>query len=110
MAAARDSPRASMDIDKDARSSPAPAPAPSFVRKNSNTPNHTSNGVNGSQKGQRSPTPPPHKSNPTTAEADSFKLAGNKAFKAGDYNNAILEYNKGGVFLFLGFPPLVLSY
>lgn len=70
-----------MDID-----SPA---SPSFTRKNS------SNGVNG-QKNEQSPTPPPHSANPSTAEGDSFKLAGNKYFKAGDYHRSIEEYNKGG--------------
>ena len=63
-----------MDIDKDVQS--------------------PSNGVNGTQE-ERSPTPPPHRSSPVTADADSFKLAGNKFFKDGDYSRAIQEYNKG---------------
>jgi DnaJ family protein C protein 7 len=51
------------------------------------------NGTNGTE--ERSPTPPPHKSSGSTDEADSFKLAGNKFFKDGDYRRAIEEYNKG---------------
>ncbi|KAI3203163.1 hypothetical protein CBS147311_4264 [Penicillium roqueforti] len=44
---------------------------------------------------ERSPTPPPHQSNISSAdEADSFKLAGNKFFKDGNYRRAIDEYNK----------------
>ncbi|KAJ5534796.1 hypothetical protein N7527_001050 [Penicillium freii] len=51
------------------------------------------NGVNGTQ--ERSPTPPPHQPNSVSAdEADSFKLAGNKFFKDGNYRRAIEEYNK----------------
>lgn len=52
------------------------------------------NGVNGTE--ERSPTPPPHQANSASAdEADSFKLAGNKFFKDGNYRRAIEEYNKG---------------
>jgi DnaJ family protein C protein 7 len=53
----------------------------------------TPNGVNGTD-GGRSPTPPPHRSNGNTAEADTFKLAGNKFFKDGNYTRAIEEFNK----------------
>lgn len=52
------------------------------------------NGVNGTHT-EKSPTPPPHRSNGNTAEADSFKLAGNKFFKDGNYARAIEEFNKG---------------
>jgi DnaJ family protein C protein 7 len=55
------------------------------------------NGTNGTV--ERSPTPPPHKSSGSTDEADSFKLAGNKFFKDGDYRRAIEEYNKGMHFI-----------
>lgn len=52
------------------------------------------NGVNGKE--EDSPTPPPHQSTAASAdEADSFKLAGNKFFKDGNYRRAIEEYNKG---------------
>ena len=76
MAASRDDQRSSMDID-------------------SQETQKKMNGVNGDQH-ERSPTPPPHKSTAaSTDEADSFKLAGNKFFKDGDYQRAIQEYNKG---------------
>lgn len=56
------------------------------------------NGVNGTE--ERSPTPPPHQPNSASAdEADSFKLAGNKFFKDGNYRRAIEEYNKGMCFI-----------
>lgn len=75
MSASRDE-RSSMDID----------PQEAQQKKN---------GVNGTEE-ERSPTPPPHRSNSSsTEEADSFKLAGNKFFKDGDYRRAIEEYNKG---------------
>ncbi|KAJ5697985.1 hypothetical protein N7488_011669 [Penicillium malachiteum] len=67
--AARDDQRSSMDIDSQEQK----------------------NGVNGQE---RSPTPPPHRSNSDAGEADSFKLAGNKFFKDGNYARAIEEYNK----------------
>jgi DnaJ family protein C protein 7 len=74
MAASRDDQRSSMDID----------PQEAQLK----------NGVNGTE--ERSPTPPPHRSNASsTDEADNFKLAGNKFFKDGDYRRAIEEYNKG---------------
>lgn len=56
------------------------------------------NGANGEE---RSPTPPPHKSTGTSDEAESFKLAGNKFFKDGNYKRAIEEYNKGMLLLLL---------
>jgi DnaJ family protein C protein 7 len=55
------------------------------------------NGGSGNE--ERSPTPPPHKSTGTSDEAESFKLAGNKFFKDGNYKRAIEEYNKGMPFL-----------
>ncbi|EAW08145.1 DnaJ and TPR domain protein [Aspergillus clavatus NRRL 1] len=73
MAAAAD--RSSMDIDPPA------------------SPSNNPNAVNGAEP-DRTPTPPPHKSNGSVAEADSFKLAGNKFFKDGNYNRAIEEFTK----------------
>lgn len=77
MAASRDDQPSSMDIDPQ-------------------EPQLKQNGTNGTE--ERSPTPPPHKSSGSTDEADSFKLAGNKFFKDGDYRRAIEEYNKGMLF------------
>lgn len=72
MAASKEDQRSSMDID----------------------PQEPQNGVNGKE--ERSPTPPPHRPTAASAdEADSFKLAGNKFFKDGNYRRAIEEYNKG---------------
>jgi DnaJ family protein C protein 7 len=49
--------------------------------------------------GESSPTPPPHRSSPPRSQSsdagESFKLTGNKFYKAGDYERAIQEYNKG---------------
>lgn len=67
------------------------------------------NGVNGSENKDRmdvdgAPTPPPHKSAPTSPvappaptpeEAEAFKNAGNKHYKAKEYRQAIEEYTKG---------------
>ena len=51
------------------------------------------------QNGDAAPAPPPHKTPttppPSTEDAEAFKAAGNKYFKAGDYTKAIAEYTKG---------------
>ena len=51
------------------------------------------------QNGDTAPVPPPHKTPstppPSTEDAEAFKAAGNKYFKAGDYTKAIAEYTKG---------------
>lgn len=78
MAAARDESVNAMDVD----------------------PKSPSNGVNGGGAGdngatEKSPTPPPHRSGSGTAEADSFKLAGNKFFKDKNYVRAVEEFSKG---------------
>ncbi|KEQ96206.1 hypothetical protein AUEXF2481DRAFT_64813 [Aureobasidium subglaciale EXF-2481] len=50
------------------------------------------------QNGDAAPAPPPHKTPttppPSTEDAEAFKAAGNKYFKAGDYTKAIQEYTK----------------
>lgn len=43
--------------------------------------------------GMRSPTPPPHKISPKV-DPEACKAAGNKFFKAKDYDRAIAEYSK----------------
>ncbi|CRG85824.1 DnaJ homolog subfamily C member 7 [Talaromyces islandicus] len=85
-AAREDSMRSSMDLDRDATASPQPQPdAP--------TPMSTNGVANGDA--ERSPTPPPHRASPPTSDGgESFKLAGNKFFKQGEYDRAIQEYNK----------------
>lgn len=77
-----------------ARSAPAPAPQPSAP-----------NGQNVEDNEDGPPPPPPaHKSNPTSPqavalptpeEAEAFKDAGNRYYKAKQYKKAIEEYSKG---------------
>ena len=53
------------------------------------------NGVNGVQ--EEGPVPPPHRT-PTPqpeVDAEACKAAGNKFYKAGQYERAIEEYSKG---------------
>lgn len=87
------------DVDRDAASSPPPSSPPgSFPRANG-----TSSPV-GAESAQ-APAPPPHRvpmnnSQPSTPqiraeEAEAFKAAGNKFFKAQDYPKAIQEYSRG---------------
>ena len=55
------------------------------------------NGVNGEQSGEEGPVPPPHRT-PTPqpeVDAEACKAAGNKFYKAGQYERAIEEYSKG---------------
>jgi DnaJ family protein C protein 7 len=98
-----------MDIDSD-----GPA-APSSPATQSNMPGSFDipkpNGTNGSTNGE-GPVPPPHKSNPTSPvppaaptpeEAEAFKTAGNKFYKAKEYKKAIEEYTKGKKFPCNGF-------
>jgi DnaJ homolog subfamily C member 7 len=47
-----------------------------------------------SDREEKSPTPPPHKA-PPKVDPESCKAAGNKFFKAKDYDRAIQEYTKG---------------
>lgn len=54
---------------------------------------HSTDGTNASD--ERSPTPPPHKVTPVKVDPEACKAAGNKFFKAKDYDRAIAEYTKG---------------
>lgn len=57
-------------------------------------PGEDANGVN--DEDDESPTPPPHKVQPTPkVDPEACKAAGNKFFKAKDYDRAIQEYSKG---------------
>ena len=85
MAAAE--PQAPMDIDSPIPSSPQNTPG-SFP---------SPNGVNGFDQSEP-PRPPPHKSpqSPTSStNAEASKAAGNKFFKAHQYDKAIAEYTRG---------------
>jgi len=96
-----------MDIDIDAQDGvPTSPPPPSNVPGSFDTPK--TNGTNGTVNGE-GPVPPPHKSNPTSPatpvaptpeDAEAFKTAGNKFYKAKEYNKAIVEYTKGMNFPF----------
>lgn len=95
MAAAREEMRSSMDIDRDVPASPhTPAAAAAAAQQDGTM----ANGVYNAQP-ERSPTPPPHRTSPSQSQpsdgGEAFKLAGNKFYKAGDYDRAIQEYNKG---------------
>jgi DnaJ family protein C protein 7 len=98
-----------MDIDRDTPSSPlAPlakesstssATPASTAASTATTTSSTTNGAPSTAETERSPTPPPHTvpTDPTKRPVDpeAFKLTGNKYFKAGEYQKAILEYSKG---------------
>ncbi|KAE8451233.1 hypothetical protein EG329_004397 [Mollisiaceae sp. DMI_Dod_QoI] len=99
-----------MDIDSEgpvaAPTSPPPQPnLPGSFETPTSKPNGTNGPVNSpKEKEQEGPTPPPHKSNPTSPtpaplpvvdEAEAFKAAGNKFYKAKEYKKAIEEYTKG---------------
>lgn len=59
------------------------------------TDDDAANGTNG-HLDERSPTPPPHKVAPAPkVDPEACKAAGNKYFKAKDYERAIQEYTKG---------------
>lgn len=57
-------------------------------------PDEETNGVH--EREEKSPTPPPHKTPPPPkVDPEACKAAGNKFFKAKDYDRAIQEYTKG---------------
>jgi DnaJ homolog subfamily C member 7 len=62
---------------------------------NTSTDDVTTNGASGHDE-ERSPTPPPHKVPPAPkVDPEACKAAGNKFFKAKDYDRAVQEYTKG---------------
>jgi len=92
---------ASMDTDKETPvangASPPVTPAREAVGSFPEAQaNGDASGVNGGHE-EKSPTPPPHRVTPTPkVDAEACKAAGNKFFKAKDYERAIVEYTKGG--------------
>lgn len=104
-----DSDRMDVDSEPPARSSPpyvAPAsPPPQANVPGAFEPPKPTPKVNGTSKTENEgPVPPPHKSNPaspvaapapTPEDAEAFKAAGNKLYKAREYKKAIEEYTKG---------------
>ncbi|KAF2101905.1 TPR-like protein [Rhizodiscina lignyota] len=94
MSAMSDSQPQPMDLDREQTASPSatpaspPPPPGSFPQ---------TNGVNGTHaKEERPPTPPLHRTptGPNLEDAESHKAAGNKFFKAKQYDKAIEEYTK----------------
>lgn len=86
-----------MDLDREQTASPSatpsspPPPPGSFPQ---------TNGVNGThEKNERPPTPPLHRTptGPNLEDAEAHKAAGNKFFKAKQYDKAIEEYSKGTI-------------
>lgn len=75
-------------------STPAPQTPGAF-------PNTNGNAVNGDHSDDAAPPPPPHRSPsnspPPAVDAEKCKEAGNKFFKAQQYDKAIEEYTKGGL-------------
>lgn len=90
MAAAAERPPTPMDIDSSPSSAPGAFPM--------------SNGVDGDKEND-SPRPPPHRSSTggsmkveDAGDAEASKAAGNKFFKAKQFDKAIAEYTKGTCF------------
>lgn len=98
-----------MDIDSEGPiAAPTSPPPQASIPGSFETPTPKTNGANGpvnspKEKAQEGPVPPPHKSNPTSPtaapasaadEAEAFKAAGNKFYKAKEYKKAIEEYTK----------------
>jgi DnaJ homolog subfamily C member 7 len=91
-----------MDIDSEGPNGAPASPSPQANMPGSfDSPKM--NGTNGTPSNE-GPVPPPHKSNPTSPaavaaptpeEAEAFKTAGNKFYKAKEYKKAIEEYTKG---------------
>lgn len=97
----------STEVDAEGQSSSMPG-AFETPKKNEATeakqPNGTNDTHQDSDTEMEGPEPPPHKSNsaspvqdvpPTPEQAEEFKAAGNKFYKAKEYKKAIEEYTKG---------------
>lgn len=89
-----------MDVDSEGQNEAPTSPPPQAKMPGTfDSPKQNGTPVNG-----EGPVPPPHKSNPTSPvaaapptpeEAEAFKAAGNKFYKAKEYKKAIEEYTKG---------------
>jgi DnaJ homolog subfamily C member 7 len=87
-----------MDIDSEGPNVPSSPPPQTNMPGSFDFPQ-----TNGTKANGEGPAPPPHKSPtspvpapaPTPEDAEAFKTAGNKLYKAGDYKKAIEEYTKG---------------
>lgn len=107
--AAKDEKRTSAQMDKDVEMSDADAQASmNGITSQPSTPGVSSAPgafpssepqVNGDDREEepKSPTPPPHRTQPVKVDPEACKAAGNKFFKAKDYDRAISEYSKGNL-------------
>ena len=80
-----------MDLDDSPMTNGDSQPATPAQEAPGAFPDEHTNGVNGED--AKSPTPPPHK--PQQVDPEACKAAGNKYFKAKDYDRAVQEYSKG---------------
>jgi DnaJ homolog subfamily C member 7 len=91
--------RNSMDVDREPVNGASPASPSTNTTSRANT--FTVPIPDGTTHEEPAPTPPPHKANPTEPpttpldDAESYKAAGNRHFKAKDYAKAIEQYSKG---------------
>lgn len=90
-----------MDVDSEAQNTVPTSPPQTNMPGSFSTPKTNSASANANGDG---PVPPPHRSNPTSPasdgvptpeQAEAFKTAGNKFYKAKEYKKAIEEYTKG---------------
>jgi DnaJ family protein C protein 7 len=93
-----------MEVDSDVQNGTPTSPQPQVSIPGSFDAPAPAPKTNGSAAQEEPPIPPPHKSNPTSPaapapptpeEAEAFKAAGNKFYKAKEYKKAIEEYTKG---------------
>ncbi|KAH8658675.1 hypothetical protein BGZ60DRAFT_531360 [Tricladium varicosporioides] len=94
-----------MDVDNEgpnAATAPVSPPPQSKMPGSFDTPKTNGSTTNGAMNGE-GPAPPPHRSNPTSPaaalvptpdDAEAYKNAGNKFYKAKEYKKAIEEYTK----------------
>lgn len=78
---------------KSPMTTPGLSSAPGAFPTSEQTNDTAMNGVDPSD--EQTPTPPPHKNLPQKIDPETAKAAGNKFFKAKDYDRAIMEYTKG---------------
>ena len=97
---AKENMRDGMDVEPPQEPT-SPQPTPSAPTANAPGAFPATNGANDAMD-EKSPTPPPHKAASNTmpapkptVDAEACKAAGNKFFKAKDYDRAITEYTKG---------------
>ena len=85
-----------MDVDNDdpVTNGTSEPPSPSKEAPGA-FPDTDANGL--SDREEKSPTPPPHRTPTPQVDPEACKAAGNKFFKAKDYDRAVQEYTKGEI-------------